>query len=66
MVGQTESSIDIYTLPCVNSCKFLRHRQLNLMLSDNLGSGGEVQEEGDICVLVADSHYCMTEATTIS
>ena len=29
------------------------------------GGRGEVQEGGDICVLVADSHCCMPEANTI-
>ena len=29
------------------------------------GCGGEVQEGGDVCVLVADSHCCMEGANTI-
>ena len=40
------------------------------MISDNLeGWGGvgdrrEVQDGGDICILVADSHCCMAETKT--
>ena len=40
------------------------------MLCDNLegwdrtGSGREVQEGGDICILMADSHFCMAEINT--
>ena len=29
------------------------------------GSGGKVEEGGDICVLVADSCCCMVDANTI-
>ena len=28
------------------------------------GGGREVQEEGDICILMADSQCCMTETNT--
>ena len=39
------------------------------MLCDNSegwdGVGGEIQEGGNICVHVADSHFCMAEANTI-
>ena len=43
----------------------------NLVLCDNLvgwdgvGVGSGVQEEGDICVPMADSFLCMTETNTI-
>ena len=29
------------------------------------GGGRELQEGGDICILTADSHCCMTEINTI-
>ena len=29
-----------------------------------MGSGKEVQEEGDICILMADSRQCMAETNT--
>ena len=32
---------------------------------DGVGGGGEVQEEGDVCLPVADSAACMTETNTI-
>ena len=28
---------------------------------DGVGGGREVQEGGDICILMADSHCCMAE-----
>ena len=28
---------------------------------DGLGGGRDVQEGGDICILMADSHCCMAE-----
>ena len=36
----------------------------NLEGWDRMGSGREVQEGGDICILMADSHYCMAEINT--
>ena len=44
------------------------HKELNLVLCDNLegwdgvGGGGEVQEGGDMCM--ADSCWCMAEMNT--
>ena len=40
------------------------------MLCDNLEGwdgmgGGEVQEGVDVCLLMADSYYCVAEANTI-
>ena len=35
-------------------------------LEDELGGGREVQEGGDICVPMTDSHYCMPETNTTS
>ena len=40
------------------------------MLSDDprggmRGGGREAQEEGDICILMADSHCCTAETNTI-
>ena len=32
---------------------------------DGAGVGGKVQDGGDTCLLVADSHCCMAEASTI-
>ena len=46
------------------------HRKLSLVLCDNLegwdGVRGvrEVQEEGDICVLMADSYCCTAKTNT--
>ena len=46
-------------------------RELKLGLCDNLerwdgvGVGREIQEGGDICILVADSCSCLTEAKAI-
>jgi len=59
-----ESSTETYTLPYVKqtaSGKLYKHRELNLVLWDNLegcdgvGGGWEAQEGRDICILVADS-----------
>ena len=36
----------------------------NLEGWDRMGSGREVQEGGDICILMADSHFCMAEINT--
>ena len=36
----------------------------NLEGWDGMGVAGEVQEGGDISVLVADSHCCVVEANT--
>ena len=44
--------------------------ELNPVLSDNLEGwdgvegGREVQEGGDICILIADSHCCRAETNT--
>ena len=44
---------------------------MNLLLYDNLegwdevGSGKEVQEGGNMCILMADSHCYMAETNTI-
>ena len=46
-------------------------RELNLVLCDSLegrggvGGGREVQEVGDICILMADSCWCVAETNTI-
>ena len=59
-----ESSVETYMLP-------VWRRELRLVLCDNLegwdvvGSGREAQEEGDICISVADSCWCMAETSTI-
>ena len=37
----------------------------NLEGWDRMGSGREVQEGGDICILMADSHFCMAEINTM-
>ena len=37
----------------------------NLEVWDGVGSGREVQEEGDICIPVSDSCCYMPEANTI-
>ena len=31
---------------------------------DGVGGGREVQEGGDICILMSDSHYCKAETNT--
>ena len=31
---------------------------------DGVGSGREIQEGGDICILMADSHGCIAETNT--
>ena len=36
----------------------------NLEESDGVGGGREVQEGGDICILMTDSHYYMVEANS--
>ena len=33
----------------------------DLVGGDGVGGGREVQEGGDICILMADSHCCMAE-----
>ena len=33
-------------------------------LEDGMEVGKEAQEGGDICILIADSHCCMTETRT--
>ena len=46
-------------------------RELNLVLCDSLegwggvGGGREVQEVGVICILMADSCWCVAETNTI-
>ena len=37
----------------------------NLEWWDEVGGGREVQEGGDICILIADSCGCMAETNTI-
>ena len=53
----------------VVSAKVLhKHREPNQELCDSLEGGmgaWEVQEEGDVCILTADSHCGMAEANTI-
>ena len=36
----------------------------NLEEWDGVEDGGDVQEGGDMCILMADSHCCMAEANT--
>ena len=49
----------------------VQHRELSLVLSDNtegwggVGGSGEVQEGGDICILMDNSHCRMAEANTL-
>ena len=49
----------------------VQHREPSLVLSDNtegwggVGGSGEVQEGGDICILMDNSHCCMAEANTL-
>ena len=53
----------------------IKHRTLSSMLCNDLGGwvvgrgggcGREVQEEGDICMHMADSLHCIRETNTIS
>ena len=68
-----ESSIEIYTLPYAKYIargKLLYNTGSSTQCFDDLegwggvGSGREVQEGGDICILMADSCYCMVETNT--
>ena len=36
----------------------------NLKAWDSMGDGREAPEGGDLCILMADSHYCMAETNT--
>ena len=38
-------------------------RELNTVLCDNLEGLGKVQEGGDVCILLGDSHPCMAKPT---
>ena len=50
----------------------MQHRELNPVFCDNLegwdgvGGGRDVQEGGDICILMADSYCCMAETNITS
>ena len=52
----------------VESCCITQEAQL--VLCDNLegwfgmGSGREIQEGGDICMIMADAHHCVVETNT--
>ena len=52
----------------MGSCCITQEAQL--VLCDNLegwfgmGSGREIQEGGDICMIMADAHYCVVETNT--
>ena len=74
-----ESSVETFTLSYVKQISFFSflffflavwHRELNPMLCDNLEGwdgvegGREVQEEGDICIHMADSFWYMAEINT--
>ena len=67
-----ERSTDIYTSPCVKqrpSGKLLYNTgsspQCSVMTQrGGMGSGKEVEEEGDICTLMAGSHCCIAETNT--
>ena len=66
-----ESSIETYTLPCVkldSQWKFTVWSRVtlcgNLESWDGVGGRREVQEEGDLCVSVADSCCYMVETNT--
>ena len=63
-----ESSIDLYTLPCikqlVGSCYTAQGAQLStLWWPGGVGCGDarEAQEGGDICILIADSRCSIAE-----
>ena len=66
------SSIEIYTLPCVKEIaigKLLYNTERSAQSSvmtyrGEMGgwNGREVQEKGDICILMADSWCCMAES----
>ena len=70
-----ESGIETYTLPYVkliasgNLLYYAGSSKLVLCDSlegwDRVGGGREVQEGGDICILMADSCWCMAEINTI-
>ena len=63
-----ESCMETYTLPYVK--QIASGHSLCDSGNSNQGSvttlrgGMEVQEGGDICVLTADSHFCMAETNT--
>ena len=68
-----ENSIDMYTLLCVKQImsRSLLCRTGNTALCSvatwrggTLGARREVLEGGDLCILVADSHYCTVETGT--
>ena len=68
-MGQTGSSIDIYTLPCVKQIatgKLLYNTGTSVqgsVMTYRAGMEGEreAQEGGDICILIANSHGCTAE-----
>ena len=71
-MGQTESSIDIYTLPCVKQIatgKLLYNTGNSVQGSvmtyrAGMGAGREAQAGGDIHIQITDSHCCTAEANT--
>ena len=66
-VGQTESSVDIYTLPCVKqtaSEKFVTVQEALSGVCVDLvgwqgGRGWRAQEGGDKCIIIVDFHCYM-------
>ena len=68
-MGQIESSIEIHTLPYVKkiaSGKLLYNTGSLMQYSVTpLMGWGEIQEGGDIYMLMTDSHCCVAEANTI-
>lgn len=68
-----ESSIDIYTLPCVKQIageKLLYNIGSPVSCSvmtwkGDMVRGREAQEGGDICIIMAELHCCVAETNTI-
>ena len=48
----------------MGSCSIVQGARDNLERWEWVGGVREVQEGGDVCIPMADSHYCMAETNT--